>query len=298
MKRTPREYEGNTKTTPEHMPIPCLASRFARAATSLFSRSRRRISRLSISPEGATIFEEESEVRAFSHRRKDSTTAIKRKPNMKSIVLGSTLVLIAFNLFGQGTIVFTSHTTDRDSHIWGPSSTNPSLSLLGPGSNDRPSGSVPYQADGMALIGATGANGPSGYSTTFAQLLVAAGASQPEVSLVPMSPTTTFHSGAAAGQIVAVTVPLTGVPAGTTILTLEGVAWDNSSGLYPTWTQAFQAWTFGLIAAGKSMPANIDLALGNTYVHDSFNLYFIPEPSVFALAGLGAAALMICRRRK
>ena len=29
-----------------------------------------------------------------------------------------------------------------------------------------------------------------------------------------------------------------------------------------------------------------------------FNLYFVPEPSTFALAGLGAAALMIFRRRK
>ena len=30
----------------------------------------------------------------------------------------------------------------------------------------------------------------------------------------------------------------------------------------------------------------------------SFNLYMVPEPSTFALAGLGAAALMIFRRRK
>ena len=217
---------------------------------------------------------------------------------MKSIVLGTMLVLIGFNLFGQGTIVFTSHTTDRDSHIWGLSSTDPYLSLVGPGTNDRPSGSTPYQADGMSLIGASGANGPFGYSTTFAQLLVAAGASQPESSLMPMSPTTTFHSGAGAGQIVAVTIPLTGVPSGITVLTVEGVAWDNSSGLYPNWTQASQAWTLGLIAAGTSALANFDLTLGNTYVHDSFNLHLIPEPTAFALAGLGAVALMICRRRK
>jgi hypothetical protein len=30
----------------------------------------------------------------------------------------------------------------------------------------------------------------------------------------------------------------------------------------------------------------------------SFNLYFFPEPSTLALAGLGAAVLMIARGRK
>lgn len=113
-----------------------------------------------------------------------------------------------------------------------------------------------------------------------------------------MSPTTTFRSGAAAGQIVTVTVPLTGVPPATTVLTVEGVAWDNSSGLYPTWTLASQAWTLGVIAAGASGPANLDLNLGNTYVPDSFNLHLVPESSTFALAGLGTAALIIRRRRK
>jgi hypothetical protein len=76
------------------------------------------------------------------------------------------------------------------------------------------------------------------------------------------------------------------------------VAWDNSSGLYPPWTLASQAWSSGLIAAGTTGLSVLDLTFGNTYVHDSFNLYFIPEPSAFALAGLGAAALRICGRRK
>jgi hypothetical protein len=82
------------------------------------------------------------------------------------------------------------------------------------------------------------------------------------------------------------------------------VAWDNSSGLYSTWAQASVAWAFGLIAAGNSGPFNVS-AIGGTQNSaptltglQSFNLYFIPEPTTFALAGLGASATLIFRRRK
>jgi hypothetical protein len=33
-------------------------------------------------------------------------------------------------------------------------------------------------------------------------------------------------------------------------------------------------------------------------VLERFNIYVVPEPSTFVLAGLGAAALMIIRRRR
>src|ERR1035441_5281100 len=77
---------------------------------------------------------------------------------MKGIAIAATLTLTALNLFAQGAveIVFTSHTTSSDNHIWGSSSNNPSLSLVGSGSNDSPPGSMPYQTDGMLLIGTTG----------------------------------------------------------------------------------------------------------------------------------------------
>jgi hypothetical protein len=83
------------------------------------------------------------------------------------------------------------------------------------------------------------------------------------------------------------------------------VAWDNSSGLYSTWALADAAWTQGLIAAGVSGTVNLTAATGGTGTPpflpgtlQSFNLYFVPEPTSFALAGLGAAAMMIFRRRK
>jgi hypothetical protein len=105
---------------------------------------------------------------------------------MKSTIVGIFLTLATLNSFGQGTLSFTSHGTGRDNHIWGPSTSTPGLSLVGPGANDTPSGSTPYQASGMALIGANGGGGLYGNSTTLAQMLAAPGAGQPESSLLPM----------------------------------------------------------------------------------------------------------------
>ena len=221
---------------------------------------------------------------------------------MKKAALGNVFILLATTLFGQGTILFTSHTTDRDNHIWAPSPFDLTMSLIGPGSNDRPSGTTPYQVDGMSLIGVNGNGGQYGAATTFAQLLAGPGSGLPESSLVPVGAPTTFHTGAAAGQIVAVTVTLTGVPSGTSAVTVEAVAWDNSSGLYGTWSSASVAWLSGLIAAGRTGETLVpwDPGTGTStgpYVHDSFNLYFVPEPSTVAVIGLGAITLVVFRAR-
>ena len=86
------------------------------------------------------------------------------------------------------------------------------------------------------------------------------------------------------------------------------VAWDDSSGQYSTWALADAAWLAGSIAAGKSQLWNDTLGGFGTPVAGtppnpqaySFNLYYIPvpEPSTFALAGLGLATLLVMRRRK
>jgi hypothetical protein len=81
-------------------------------------------------------------------------------------------------------------------------------------------------------------------------------------------------------------------------------------GTLNTWALAEQAWLGGQIAAGKSIVATSG-ALGGvnsdgvafpvnpkTVGTTSFNIYFVPEPSTIALAGLGAASLLIFRRRK
>jgi hypothetical protein len=120
---------------------------------------------------------------------------------------------------------------------------------------------------------------------------------------------TTFRTGTSLGDVAAITATMIG-GMDAAAASFELVAWDNSSGLYPTWATASIAWAAGLIDAGHSAEFNVSniggtanlapvfTSAGATIPGLSFNLYAIPEPTTFALAGLGAAALLIFRRRK
>jgi hypothetical protein len=171
---------------------------------------------------------------------------------------------------GQGVVVFNNRITGGagvgiTTHIWGPSTTYPALALIGLGSNDNPSGTTAFgTASSMSLIGAGGSGGQLGYATTFAQLIGAVGANQPESALVPVGQTTTFRSGVMLGNVAVIYDTLSAVPPYTTTIpedaeaaTFEIVAWDNSSGLYSTWVQASAAWQQGLIVAGHSAPFTV-----------------------------------------
>jgi hypothetical protein len=157
------------------------------------------------------------------------------------------------------------------------------------------------------LIGTGGTPAGSNY---LAQLLGAPGFGQNESSLLPGRGVTSFRSGAGAGTVAPTTATFDNIAQNAAAATLEMVAWDNSSGLYPTWAQASVAWAQNLIAAGRSGTWNQD-ALGGTSPApnmvntvdpsqhvQSFSISIIPEPASAALLGLGAAAMLIFRRRK
>jgi hypothetical protein len=75
----------------------------------------------------------------------------------------------------------------------------------------------------------------------------------------PLAGVTTFRTGSSLGRVAAITSTLTNNPASVDApwATVEIVAWDNSSDLYPTWTEASVAWMHGPIVGGHSAPFNV-----------------------------------------
>jgi alpha-tubulin suppressor-like RCC1 family protein len=208
---------------------------------------------------------------------------------------------------GQGTVALTFRVASgsrlQTVHIWGPSSTAPTLSLIGSGSNDTPTpGTVPFRQSGMTIIGEGASGGLAigdgrfkmGYQTTLFQLLgvdATSSALMPESALVPVGQCVTFRTGTSLGSIAAVTDTLSANPPGPPGISGSGIAfasfemvmWDNSSGLYSTWAQASNAWLNGQIAAVKSPEFQVSAIggglnpppyLNNMYPFQSMNLYY------------------------
>jgi hypothetical protein len=217
---------------------------------------------------------------------------------MKKTLLTFAVSVCAISVFAQGTVNFNNRNTAAGLFvpIYGVNSGSPTESKTGNSAVALPAGTQTYA--GALLTG-------SGY---LAQLFAAPGAGAAESALVASANSiTTFRTGTSSGAFAGVTAVLANVLPDAAVATLQVRAWDNTSGLYPTWAAAEAAWLAGTIAAGKSLLFDLNAIGGNLNTPplpvgmQSFNIYTttaIPEPSTFVLAGLGAASLLIFRRRK
>jgi hypothetical protein len=220
---------------------------------------------------------------------------------MKKLILSIITLTTAASAFAQGTVTFNNRIPGiGTTRVYsGPAYRS------GNSPTDVPPGSTDYT--GYTLIGTIGGMSAS---TTFANLIGAPGANAPESSMLPpITLPTTFRTGLAAGNVFATTATFANIPGDSPVATFEMVVWDNSTGLYPNWPQASVAIASGLIFGGRSAPFVLQNIGGAIFTPpnivssipgqglQSFSIV-IPEPTTAALAGLGAAALLIFRRRK
>ncbi len=191
---------------------------------------------------------------------------------MKRILFFLIFLPVSVAVYGQGTVNFNNHVAGVViTHVY---ETNRSAVRIGNGPTDFPAGAT----DWTTFQPVSGSPG-NGLNQFLATLLVANGADQVEQVLRQDGSLTTFRTGAAAGEVFAVTDTLLSIPPDSAVVTMEMVAWDNSSGLYSTWNSASVAWADGLIAAGRSPKFNLHNIGGNVNFPPnltnlaSFNVY-------------------------
>lgn len=198
---------------------------------------------------------------------------------MKKVLLTLAVVAVASSVIAQGTVTFNNRVTGSTiSHVYLGGTTQ----LSGNAANDFPAGSFDWS--GFTAIAGNGYSAALLSGPDLASLVLQEGS------------VTTFRTGAAAGFIAPVTVTLSNVGKDAPQATFQMIAWDNAGGTITRWEDA--------LIRGASAPFTVSAIGGdvntppNMIGLQSFNIYPIPEPSTFALAGLGAAALMIFRRRR
>jgi hypothetical protein len=206
---------------------------------------------------------------------------------MKKTLIVTFAMACAVSVMAQGKVTFNNRVVGTVvAPVYGVNPANTLEMLQGNDATGTPAGSAVYA--GPKLDG-------TGYS---AQLFWGAGLGLTMDMIVNAGPVTAFRAGNAAGFITAVDGTLPGSTIGSD-LTLQLRAWDNRGGQVGTWAEAVAAG----VAMGYSMPFD-HVAVGggslpakNLVGLQSFNIAEVPEPSSLALLGLGAAAMMIFRRR-
>lgn len=211
---------------------------------------------------------------------------------MKKTLLASLALSLAVGAYAQGTVTFNNNGTGYRAPVYAPETGVSSLAKIGNTATGTPAGTQVYS--GGLLIG-------SGYT---AQLFAGAAGTTDANLLVGAAALVTFRTGSASGFTSTTTATLANIPKDAAAAVFQIRVWDNTSGLYANWEAASTAWQNGLIAAGMGNLFTVNAIGGDLNTppslvgQESFNIYLVPEPSTFVLAGLAAASLLIFRRRK
>lgn len=219
---------------------------------------------------------------------------------MKKLILTLTGVLCAVSLFAQGQVQLNNRVTGSCvAPVFGPQIGDPFLEIHGNTATGVPAGTTTYNQE-FTIWNRTGGATPTYMAQFFGGPL-----GTDDASLAPLTPTAgfrTYSAGAGFVQAPADTVVVPGVPSGSSAR-LQLRAWDTRGGTITTWADAVAAAASGNLLIGDSLSFNA--ALGGGPISPpapigltSFNLHFVPEPSVIALGVLGVGALVLFRRRK
>jgi hypothetical protein len=209
---------------------------------------------------------------------------------MKKMIIVAALFAASMGAYAQGTVNFQNYSVGTiQSWVYAPDTVSSSVQTVGATSGDYPTtGTTTYT--GAKLTG-------TGYS---AQLWAASGANATSgfaactngTSVVTLS----FRTGTtAAGRVNGATsVGVPGVSQGGTA-TFQMRVWDNAAGTITSYDSALTKgassyFTVANLGGTTVTPPNL---VGLT----SFNLATVPEPATIALGVIGAAALLLRRRK-
>jgi len=206
----------------------------------------------------------------------------------RHLLAGLLTVVTAVSAFSQGTVIFVNNGTGFKAPVYGPELAGSQIALQGNSPAGLPAGTTVYT--GPLLWG-------SGFT---AQLWSAPDAAS---SLPPSLNTTPFLTGSSAGFFGPVNATLPNVAKDAASAVLQVRVWDNQGGTITSWAQAFAGlWSRGVSATFTV--ANIGGDFNSPPIISGLRSFNVtapvaePEPSTFALASLGAVALLIFRRRK